>query len=186
MRESSERIYRNAPLSLWLSVDLSRFVTFEVFESCLPKNMRRLDVFLFCHLRDTLHKIPRAAESEDFRAPFVFLCLLVFRAHLCCLVSICATNKNGCQKLFSNYFALHFLALFGIAVNADLWLICAQMMKTTKQSKPEILRARCTDDLKRNVERVASIQQLDEADIVRMACAAYVAKFMQPQMMLHG
>lgn len=52
-------------------------------------------------------------------------------------------------------------------------------MKTNlkKLSKDAILRARCDSRLKQNVERIAYVQQLDESDIVRIACAAYVQKF---------
>ena len=48
-----------------------------------------------------------------------------------------------------------------------------------KPLKGEVIRARCSDDLKRAVERIALIQQLDTADIVRIAVATYVQNFRQ-------
>lgn len=49
-----------------------------------------------------------------------------------------------------------------------------------------MIRARCDVELKRSIEQIAAIQQLDAADIIRIACAAYVLKFRQPIQDLRG
>lgn len=50
----------------------------------------------------------------------------------------------------------------------------------TRQMKTEILRARCTLEMKRDVNQIAELQQLDEADLVRIACANLIRQFKQP------
>jgi hypothetical protein len=74
-----------------------------------------------------------------------------------------------------------FLFIFSRLTFGVLWHSVATKpaMKTMlrKLEKDAILRARCDSRLKQNVGRVALLQQLDESDIIRIACAAYVQKF---------
>lgn len=44
-------------------------------------------------------------------------------------------------------------------------------------NKSAVIRARCAASLKQDIERVAYFQQLDAADIIRIACSRYVAAF---------
>lgn len=46
--------------------------------------------------------------------------------------------------------------------------------------KKELIKARCDAGLKRQLEHVAILQQMDVSDIIRIACAAYVLKYQQP------
>lgn len=60
-----------------------------------------------------------------------------------------------------------------------------------RANKDAVLRARTETDLKREVEWAAGIERLDEADIIRKACAEYVnrlkTRIMSPpnQMLTH-
>lgn len=72
------------------------------------------------------------------------------------------TLKNQAQAFFSVYMGL------SCATNGP-------QMK--KESKSEIIRARCGRDLKEDVERVAFLKQLDPADIIRIAVRDYIQRF---------
>jgi hypothetical protein len=77
-----------------------------------------------------------------------------------------------------NAFSEIFLKLTPYAVCGTTWLQIGNMKTNLKRlAKDAILRARCDSRLKENVEKIAYLQQLDESDIVRIACAAYVQKF---------
>lgn len=45
-----------------------------------------------------------------------------------------------------------------------------------KQPKNAIIRARCHEDLKKGVEDIAKIQNIDPADVIRNACHQYIRK----------
>lgn len=51
------------------------------------------------------------------------------------------------------------------------------MTTTQKPTKEAVIKARCDSGLKRAVDQIAMLQQLDSSDIVRIAVAAYVQKF---------
>src|SRR5690606_29782277 len=49
-----------------------------------------------------------------------------------------------------------------------------------RRIKDELIKARCDAGLKRQLEHVAVLQQMDVSDIIRIACSAYVLKYQQP------
>lgn len=53
----------------------------------------------------------------------------------------------------------------------------------TRQAKPKLLRARCSEELKRDVAQVAKLKELDESDIVRIAVALFVRQVKNPNML---
>lgn len=53
-------------------------------------------------------------------------------------------------------------------------------------AKGTVIRARCDGGLKRQLEQVAAIQQLDVSDIIRIACTSYVLRFQQPAQNLYA
>lgn len=48
---------------------------------------------------------------------------------------------------------------------------------TKRPNKDAVIKARCDANLKKAVDEVAMFQQLDTADIVRIAVSTYVHKF---------
>ena len=61
-----------------------------------------------------------------------------------------------------------------------LWHKLTTSMK--RPLKKQVIRARCEPSLKEQIERVAYLQQLDPADIIRVACAQYVHRFQKMAM----
>lgn len=56
-----------------------------------------------------------------------------------------------------------------------------------KANKDTVLRARADQALKQDVQWAASYERLDEADIIRKACAWYVGRLKsQPQNLQHA
>jgi len=47
----------------------------------------------------------------------------------------------------------------------------------SKRKKTAVIRARCEETLKLNVEAVACQQNVDPADIIRIACLHYIHRF---------
>lgn len=49
-----------------------------------------------------------------------------------------------------------------------------------KPAKTALIRARCNPALKSDIAQVAMLKQLDEADIIRIACSVFVQQFKNP------
>jgi hypothetical protein len=45
-----------------------------------------------------------------------------------------------------------------------------------KQPKKSVIRARCSDDLKRGVEELARLQNVDPADVIRIAVQKHIQR----------
>lgn len=52
-------------------------------------------------------------------------------------------------------------------------------MSNNRIKKSAVLRARCDTELKLDVQRIAAVNKLDEADLVRIACSKLVKEFNQ-------
>jgi len=50
------------------------------------------------------------------------------------------------------------------------------MATMKKDPKNAVIRARCPDVLKQQIEEIAKMQKLDPSDIIRIACDTYVAR----------
>lgn len=56
-----------------------------------------------------------------------------------------------------------------------------------KPRKNAVIRARCPDVLKQQIEEIAKIQKVDPSDVIRIACDNYVARIqtaMRGQLMI--
>lgn len=45
-----------------------------------------------------------------------------------------------------------------------------------KKPKNAVIRARCEDALKEQIEDIARMQKIDPADVIRIACESYAAR----------
>ncbi len=62
------------------------------------------------------------------------------------------------------------------------YIVARMTLKHVKAAKKEMIRARCDESLKNDITRVAMLKQLDEADIIRIACFNFVQQYKNPDL----